>query len=78
MLCTTCYDSGTQMTLHGLSILIALVLTCGPLSDITRGSVDAPVTTYQGIATYACSNGYELVGDGIRTCQSDSTVVLIV
>ena len=68
---TICYDSGKHIPLHDLAILTALVRTCSRLSDITLGTVDAPVTTYQGIATYACSEGYEIVGDGTRTCQSD-------
>ena len=44
---------------------------CGELNAPPHGTVQASSSRHGGIATYACSAGYNLVGEAIRTCQSD-------
>ena len=41
---------------------------CPPLSDPPNGDVTWPVGS---VATYTCNSGFELVGNEMRTCQSD-------
>ena len=49
------------------------VVDCGSLT-VTNGMVDTPSgTTFMNIATYTCDDGYGLMGDMTRTCQSDGT-----
>lgn len=46
---------------------------CGAPPAPTNGTVDAPMTTLDNSATYACDVGFDLVGDMTRTCQADGT-----
>ena len=58
----------TQM-LHDFMSLTAV--DCGPLTDPANGIVNHTAgTTSEQTATYSCNTGYNLVGDGIRTCQA--------
>ncbi|XP_045184070.2 CUB and sushi domain-containing protein 3-like [Mercenaria mercenaria] len=60
----TCVDgiwSGVQPT--------CTIKDCGPLADVTYGTVSAPVTTHEATATYSCQYGYSVTsGDTTRTC----------
>ena len=45
---------------------------CGVLPSPTNGEVLNPDVTAEGqVATYMCFTGYGLVGNSIRTCQSN-------
>ena len=55
------------------------MIDCGDLTDpedgqvtFTPGVVATIDTGLNAVATYACSEGYSLVGDAMRTCQADS------
>lgn len=45
--------------------------TCGSLEGLIGGGVTISSYFVDGIATYTCSAGYELVGTSSRTCQPD-------
>jgi hypothetical protein len=47
------------------------LVDCGSLMPPTNGSVSAPKTTYQSVATYSCAAGFGPSGSSTRTCQSD-------
>ena len=54
-----------------INIFYLTVVDCGALSNPANGSVlYTGGTTYGQTATYSCNTGYNLVGDGIRACQS--------
>jgi CUB/sushi domain-containing protein len=46
---------------------------CPALDDIPNGSVNENGFTTGDTADYSCDEGYELVGEPTRVCQSDST-----
>ena len=46
---------------------------CGQPPTLSHGTVQAPWIRYGGIATYACSAGYNLVGAASRLCQINGT-----
>ena len=55
------------------------MIDCGGLTDpvdgqvaFTPGVVMTLETGLDAVATYACSEGYSLVGDAMRTCQANS------
>ncbi len=48
-------------------------VNCGVPANPANGTVSAPVTTYNSIASYSCNNGYNLSGVATRKCQSDAT-----
>ena len=50
--------------------LLSTVVDCNALSDPANGQVSTTGTTFGQTATYSCDTGYNLVGDGIRTCQA--------
>lgn len=41
------------------------------LSDIEKGSIYIPFTTYGSVASYICDRGYHVVGDITRVCKAD-------
>ena len=54
------------------------MIDCGNLTDpdggqvtFTPGMVATIDTGLDAIANYTCSEGYDLVGDAVRTCQAD-------
>ena len=54
------------------------VINCGGLTDpedgqvsFTPGVVMTLATGLDAIATYTCTEGYNLVGDVMRTCQAN-------
>lgn len=51
----------TINTFHLIHIAhsIFLAVDCGPPPALTNGEVSAPNTTFQSVATYQCSRGYE-------------------
>jgi len=49
------------------------IVSCPPLSATYPLTVIAPFLTYGEIATYTCESGYDLIGIGQRTCQSDKS-----
>ena len=51
----------------------APVIDCGPLSNPDNGTVSAPDTTVDGVATYTCGTGYGPSGSSTRKCQPDGT-----
>ena len=52
------------------SLLLAAV-NCGTLTNPANGQVSQTAgTTFGQTATYSCDTGYNLVGDGNRTCQA--------
>ena len=48
-------------------------VNCGPLTAPKNGTVDVSITTYEGVAFYSCSRGYNLVGMRRRECQANAT-----
>ena len=48
--------------------LVAAAVDCGVLGNPVNGTVSAPTTTYDSVATYSCNAGYTLTGDDVRTC----------
>ena len=45
---------------------------CGSLPDPENGRVEAPSgTTYNNTFQYSCYAGYMLIGEEMRTCQSN-------
>ena len=46
------------------------VVDCGRLSDPTNGGVSFRTTTFNSRAAYSCNNGFLLVGQTTRVCQS--------
>ena len=62
--------SSGYINLHVI-FLILIVVDCGNLTDPANGSFTLTSgTTFGQTATYSCDTGYNLVGDGIRTCQA--------
>ena len=52
------------------------VIDCGALPNPANGMVTitpglVTLTSVEAVATYACSEGYNLVGDTMRTCQAN-------
>ncbi|MBU6161487.1 MAG: SUMF1/EgtB/PvdO family nonheme iron enzyme [Myxococcales bacterium] len=46
-------------------------VTCGALPNVANGRVETPAGSALGaVATYACDDGYALIGDESRTCQA--------
>ena len=59
-------------------VFFLIIVTCPPLSDPSNGIVtcslgDDGVFSYEDTCTYTCNTGYELIGSGTRTCQSDGS-----
>ena len=50
---------------------IVFTANCGDLLNPTNGQVLINGTTEGSIATYSCTNGYHVVGNTSRACQSD-------
>jgi CUB/sushi domain-containing protein len=42
---------------------------CGDLNDPVNGKVEMSGTAFWDTATYTCNNGFEIVGNAIRTCE---------
>ena len=54
-----------------LDVLLSTVVDCGTLTNQANGQVSYTAGTTLGqTATYSCNTGYNLVGDGTRTCQA--------
>ena len=47
------------------------VIECDSLSNPANGMVTVTGLTPSSIATYTCSNAYQLLGDDTRTCDSN-------
>ena len=61
-----------QLSLPSFLSLPLLVVDCGILDDIPEGAVSTPQgTLYGATASYSCTTGYRLVGNGTRECQAD-------
>ena len=55
---------------------VCLLVTCSPLSDPSNGMMncsleDNKVFSYGNICSFTCDTGYELIGSGTRSCQSN-------
>ena len=46
-------------------------VTCPLLPVPVSGTIDLTDTTVGSVASYSCDDGYDLVGDMMRVCQSD-------
>ena len=46
---------------------------CGPLTAPRNGTVNVPITTFEAVAFYNCSHGYNLIGVSRRICQANAT-----
>lgn len=46
---------------------------CGPLDAPTNGGVIHEQTTYESVATYSCTIGYNLIGETTRMCQDNGS-----
>ena len=53
-------------------IIIISTTECPVLNDPANGMVTWTSLTTGGVATYVCDAGFELVGDEMRDCQSNS------
>lgn len=69
------YYAQTMRTYYlccGTEFLFSSVVTCGrPETKDDKTIVEGSSRHVGGKASYACSHGYELVGDEVRTCQSN-------
>ena len=45
------------------------VYDCEFPAALADGTISAPVTTWNAVATYECNQGYDLDGTATRTCQ---------
>ena len=70
----------TNLTFLAFSFVVCFILLfcfifsanmCPELRDIAKGSVEVSGTTVGSRATYRCNSGYTLVGNKVRTCQSN-------
>ena len=57
---------------HFHSPVSQTVVDCGGLEDPPNGTVTFSVTTYESVANYSCSAGYNLNGDSSRICLNTS------
>lgn len=55
------------------SMLICLPVTCPNLVAPPNGIVDSGEMNYGSDVMYQCNKGYQLIGDTLRTCQTDGT-----
>ncbi|XP_026693188.2 sushi, von Willebrand factor type A, EGF and pentraxin domain-containing protein 1-like isoform X4 [Ciona intestinalis] len=63
----TCLESGEW---NGIFTSCAII-TCAEMDIPAHGSVECTSNNnYQSICTFACNNGYELIGSEVRTCQA--------
>nr|XP_018667880.1 sushi, von Willebrand factor type A, EGF and pentraxin domain-containing protein 1-like isoform X2 [Ciona intestinalis] len=63
----TCLESGEW---NGISTS-CVIITCAKMDIPAHGSVECTSNNnYQSICTFACNNGYELIGSEVRTCQA--------
>ena len=53
-------------------LIIISTTECPVLDDPANGMVTWTSLTTGGVATYECDSGFELVGDEMRDCQSNS------
>ena len=53
-------------------LIIISTTECPVLNDPANGMVTWTSLTTGGVATYECDSGFELVGDEMRDCQSNS------
>lgn len=47
------------------------MIRCGYIGSPTNGKVRVTKTSYGGVATFECDDGYDLVGPNMRTCEVD-------
>ena len=68
-----CNRKSCKLTLNGcISVSPRLLaINCGPLSAPKGGSVVVTSTSFQGIATYACNQGFAMIGVSPRQCQAN-------
>ena len=52
-----------------LSSFVFIVINCGGLCDLEKGTVLISHSTIGGVATYTCKPGYELEGSNRRECM---------
>ena len=50
-----------------------LVVDCGALSAPENGLLVINDTTLGSLVTYSCIEGYNLIGDGMRTCLDNGS-----
>ena len=60
-----------------IQLSLPVVIDCGGLTDPESGQVTispgiVAATGLNAVAMYTCNDGYDLVGDTMRTCQSDA------
>jgi formylglycine-generating enzyme required for sulfatase activity len=65
--CTSCVEGFTDLGDR------CAIVNCGGLTPPQNGAVDAPDTTFAAIATYECDEGYDLIGDTLRSCGADGS-----
>lgn len=53
--------------------MLIIGVDCGPLIAPRNGTVNVSITTYEGVAFYNCSHGYNLIGVSRRMCQANAT-----
>ncbi len=56
-----------------ISIAMHTAADCGSLTNPANGSVSLTMTTFGSMASYTCSDRSNLLGDAMRTCQSNGT-----
>ena len=65
------YSSIYLYTTTSFINFIPSVVDCGGLSSPQNGQVILTNTTFGSIATYLCDEGFNLIGDMQRMCQSN-------
>ena len=65
------------MCIHfkNVTIFSTVVQFCEPLDNPENGMVTLTSTLENSIAVYSCENGYQLVGEGSRTCERNSSTI---
>ena len=59
---------------HNLPQVVTLLhaaVDCGELGSPTNGHVNVSSTLFTSQANYGCDEGYNLTGEGTRTCEAD-------
>ena len=64
---------GNNLECKGYYVFIfcPTVVSCSQLAAPANGNIQVSATTYGGVATYSCRDGFQLSGSRTRTCQAD-------
>ena len=64
-----CTDEVVQSDDCTLLALFPAAILCPTLENPLNGAVDVPSMVVGAIVTYSCNEGYNISGNGMRTCE---------